>query len=74
MDDVQVVDGIDTLCTSCKIMTIPAHARGKERNSIARKPLEEIQVDTVPNPEPNGISMESKFNYSYQNSQYLAKV
>ena len=28
-DDVQVVDGIDTLFTSCKIMTIPAHARGK---------------------------------------------
>ena len=44
-------------------MTIPAHARGKERNSIIWKPLEEIQVDTVPNPEPNGISMESRFNY-----------
>ena len=44
-------------------MTISAHARGKERNSIIWKPLEQIQVDTVPNPEPSGISMESKFNY-----------
>ena len=44
-------------------MTIPAHARGKERNSIIWIPLEEIQVDTVSNPEPNRISMESKFNY-----------
>ena len=62
-DDVQIVHGIYTLCTSCKIMTIPAHARGKERNSIIWKPLEEIQVDTVQNLEPNGISMESTFNY-----------
>ena len=44
-------------------MTIPAHTGGKERNLISRKPLEEIQVDTVPNHEPNEISMESKFNY-----------
>ena len=32
--------------------------------SIMRKLLGEIQVDTVPNPKPNGISMESKF-YSF---------
>ena len=41
-DDVQVVDGIVTLYTSCKIMTILAHARGKGRNAITRKLLEEI--------------------------------
>ena len=62
-DDAQAVDGIDTPCTSCKIITIPAHTRGKERNSTIRKPPEEIQVDTVPNPESNRISFESKFNY-----------
>ena len=28
-----------------------------------RKLFEEIQIDTVPNLEPNGISLESKFNY-----------
>ena len=28
-----------------------------------RKPLEEVQVNIVPNPKPNGKSMESKFNY-----------
>ena len=28
-----------------------------------KKTLEEIQVDTVPNPEPIGISNESKVNY-----------
>ena len=28
-------------------MTIPSHPRGKERNSVARHPLDEIQVDTV---------------------------
>lgn len=37
-DDVQIADGTDTLCTSCKIMTIPAHARIKHRNSIVTQP------------------------------------
>ena len=44
-------------------MTIPAHARGMERNSIIRQPLEEIQVGTVLHPESNGISFESKLNH-----------
>ena len=44
-------------------MTIPVHAKGKQRNSIMNRTLEEIQVDSVPNPKTNGISMESKFNY-----------
>ena len=43
-------------------MTIPSHSRGKERNSVARHPLDEIQVDTVPNPEPLGLSLESRYS------------
>ena len=44
-------------------MTIPAHARGKLRTSIISKPLDKIQVDTVPNPEPMGLSADTRFNY-----------
>ena len=44
-------------------MTIPAASRGKTRNSQPVSPLDEIQVDTVPNPEPLGLSPESKYNY-----------
>ncbi len=55
--------GIDLVCTSCKIMTIPASARGKPRNSQTTFPLEEVQIDTVPNPEPLGLSSESRYNY-----------
>ena len=51
------------MCTSCKIMTISSHSRGKERHSIVKHPLDEIQVDTVPNPEPLGLSLESRYNY-----------
>ena len=51
-EDVNITQGNDSVCTSCKIMTIPSHSRGKESNSVARHPLDEIQVDTVPNPEP----------------------
>ena len=61
--DAEVTQGIDTICTSCKIMTIPAHARGKSRTSIVSKPLDEIQVDTVPNPEPMGLSADTRYNY-----------
>ena len=61
--DVQIIPGIDSLCTSCKIMTIPASARGKSRNSQVTFPLEEVQIDTVPNPEPLGLSSESRYNY-----------
>ena len=61
--DVQITPGVDSICTSCKIMTIPAAARRKTRNSQPTSPLEEIQVDTVPNPESLGLSSESRYNY-----------
>ena len=62
-EDVHVTQGTDSVCTSCKIMTIPAASRGKPRSTQVRYPLEEIQVDTVPNPEPLGLSSESRYNY-----------
>ena len=51
------------MCTSCKILTILSSSRGKKRESQVYNPLEEIQVDTVPNPEPSGISIDSRCNY-----------
>ena len=45
--DVQITPGNDSVCTSCKIMTIPATSRGKLRSTTPKSPLEEIQVDTV---------------------------
>ena len=50
--DVDIIQSIDPLCTTCKIMSIPAHVRGEARESRVQRPLDEIQVDTVPNPEP----------------------
>ena len=44
-------------------MSIPAHARGKARESRVQRPLDEIQVDTVPNPELMGLSADTRFNY-----------
>ena len=44
-------------------MSIPSSSRGKKRESQVHTLLEEIQVDTVPNPEPIGISTDSRFNY-----------
>ena len=44
-------------------MTIPAASREKTRNSYPVLPLDEIQVDTVPNPEPLGLSPGSRYNY-----------
>ena len=44
-------------------MLIPAHARGKARGSRVQKPLDDIQVDTVPKPEPMGLSADTRFNY-----------
>ena len=61
--DVDVVQGTDKMCTSCKIMSIPATSRGQNRTSQVSQPLEEIQVDTVPNPEPMGLSADTRFNY-----------
>ena len=62
-NDVEVTQGTDFVCTSCKIMTMPSNSRGKKRESQVHNPLEEIQVDTVPNHEPIGISTDSRFYY-----------
>ena len=43
-------------------MSAPSSARGKKRESQVHYPSEEKQVDTVPNPEPIGISTDSRFN------------
>ena len=40
-----------------------AASRRKTRSSTANSPLDEIQVDTVPNPEPLGFNSESRHNY-----------
>ena len=44
-------------------MSIPAHARGKARESRVQRPLDKIQVDTVPNTESMGLSADTRFNY-----------
>ena len=44
-------------------MTTPAISKGKTRSSQPMSPLGKIQVDTVPNPEPLGLSPESRYNY-----------
>ena len=61
-EDVYITPGSDSVCTSGKIMTIPAALRGKTRNSQPVSPLEEIQVDTVPNSETLGLSPESPYS------------
>ena len=61
--DVYRTPGNDSVCTFYKIMTIPAASRGKSRNTFPTFPLEEIQVDTVPNPELQGISIEWRYKY-----------
>ena len=61
--DVNIMQGLNSLCTSCKIMTISATSRGKSRKSIVWATLDKIQVDTVPNPEPMGVSHDSQYNY-----------
>ena len=43
--------------------TIPASSRGKSRTTIPAFLLEKIQFDTVPNPEPQGLSIKSRYNY-----------
>ena len=53
----------DLVCTFCKIMSIPSSSTGKKRESQVYNPLDETQVDTVPNPEPIGNSSDSRFNY-----------
>ena len=48
---------------SCKLATIKHAARSKTRSSTPKSFLEEIQVDTVPNPEPLGVCAETKHKY-----------
>ena len=62
-EDVRVIPSIDKFCTSCKITSIPHRARVKMRNSTPRTFLEEIQVDTVPNPEPLGVLSETRAKF-----------
>ena len=62
-EDVRVIPSIDKFCTSCKITSIPHRARVKTRNSTPKTFLEEIQVDTVPNPEPLGVSSETRAKF-----------
>ena len=62
-EDVQVIQGIDKFCTTSRVMTIPTANRNKTRQSECKSFLFEIQVDTVPNPEPQGISIETRFKY-----------
>ena len=54
---------MDSGCVSCKTISIPAHSTTKSRESDVNKPLEEIQINTIPKPEPIGFSTESTFNY-----------
>ena len=61
--DVDITQSIDPFYTTCKIMTIPAHARDKITESKVYIPLDEIQIDTVPNPEPMGLSADTRSNY-----------
>ena len=44
-------------------MTMPSYFRGKERSIFVRHPLDEIQINTVPNPEPLGLSLELQYGY-----------
>ena len=44
-------------------MSIPATACGSTCTSQVLKPLDEIQVDTVPNPEPVVLSTDTRYNY-----------
>ena len=62
-DDIQITSGSDKFCTSCKVMTFKTASRNKTRSSECKSFLEEIQVDTVPNPEPLGLSHEIRCNY-----------
>ena len=50
--DIHITPGMDSICTSYKIMIIPVASRGKQRNTQSIYLLEEIQVETVPNLEP----------------------
>ena len=62
-EDFHITPGNDSICTSCKIMTISVSSRGKSKTTIPAFPLEEIRVDTVPNSESQGLSIESRYIY-----------
>ena len=61
---IHTTPGVDSmLCTSCKIMTILATSRGKQRTTQPIYPFEKIQVNTVLHSEPLRPSYESRYNY-----------
>ena len=62
-EDVHITPWNDSICGSCKIMTIPIAPRGKARSSQPISPMEEIQVDSVPNLEHLCLSSEPRYNY-----------
>ena len=62
-EDVLIIPSVDKFCTSCKITSIPHAARSKTRTSTSKSFLEEIQVDTIPNPEPLGVSAETRYKF-----------
>ena len=57
--DVQVVNIVCSLHIFCKIMTIPVNARGNQQNLIMNQPPEEVQVESLTNPQPHGKPEES---------------
>ena len=54
---------IDPLSTTCKIMSIPVYTRGKVRESRVQNPPCGVKMDRNPNPEPMGLSVDTRFNY-----------
>ena len=61
--DVHITSGNDSVCISCNIMIIPTISRGKLRSVSPTFPLEEAQINTVTNLEPQGISVEPRCTY-----------
>ena len=62
-EDVDIIQGNDSIWTSCKIMIIHSHSRGKKENSFLRYPLDKNKVDMVPTHEPMSLLLESRYTY-----------
>ena len=54
-------------------MSIQAHGRGKARESRVQSPLDKIQVDTVVNPEPMGLSADVEDMKLFQPKLHIFK-
>ena len=61
--DVHITQSIGPLYTTYKIMSIPAYARGKTRESMVQKSLDEIQVGIISNPESMCRFADTRFKY-----------